>query len=242
MAMRIMLIMLLATSTMTWSDEPDSGLQLDVKRDGHRYTLTASLDTSPTKCEAYRYLTGYEAAKRLPGVVESIAYRESVNEIKADRTGDEHVPFFHVRLHSIMEYREKPFVGIEITQVQGDSKLFQGNWDIEPIRQGSKLRFKGLWEPDTLIPMFIIDHFARGDMVDRFTAIAELAETSEDILQFRCINYFGRLNACLNECPDKADGNRKLLILVKPANTGRSFMHKGRTPWISSQYRYMGSW
>jgi hypothetical protein len=188
MAMLFMFIVLMATSNAAWSDESDPGLQVDVKRDGHLYTLSASFDTSLTRCEAFRYLTDYEAATKLPGVITSTAHRESASEVKVDRTIDEHVLYFHVRLRSIIEYREKPFEGIEFAQVKGDSKLFRGSWDIETTRQGSKLRFKGLWEPDTVIPLFIIDHFAKADLADRFTAIAQLAETSKDLLQFSCAN------------------------------------------------------
>jgi len=43
-----------------------------------------------------------------------------------------------------------------------------------------------LWEPDTLIPLFIIDHFAKNGLVDRFSAIAELAEKRKDALSNQC--------------------------------------------------------
>jgi hypothetical protein len=43
------------------------------KRDGSLYTFITSFETPLTKCAAYHYLTDYEAAKNLPGVVESFA-------------------------------------------------------------------------------------------------------------------------------------------------------------------------
>lgn len=153
---------------------------------GSMYTFIASFDTPLTQCAAYHYLTDYEAAKSLPGVVESLAYRESANRVRVERIADEHVMFFHVRLHSIMEYTEKPYSGIAFAQIGGDSKVFQGSWSIEPKQQGSTLRFQGLWEPDTLIPLFIIDHFAKNGLVDRFSAIARLAEKRKDMLAAQC--------------------------------------------------------
>jgi hypothetical protein len=178
--------LLLMASTLVWSDTPYSGLQVDVTREGSQYSFSASFDTPLTTCAAYHYLTDYEAAKLLPGVVESTALRESVNKVKVDRIADERVLFFHVRLHSVMEYTEKPFDRIEFTQLTGDSKTFQGNWLIEPNRQGSTLKFQGLWEPDTLIPLFVIDHFARNGLIDRFSAIARLAEKRKDLLSSSC--------------------------------------------------------
>jgi hypothetical protein len=179
---------MLMTGAPAWSDTQYPGLQVEVTRAGSSYTFIASFNTSLTQCSAYHYLTDYEAAKSLPGVVESLAYRESADKVRVDRTADERVMFFHVRLHSIMEYTEKPYNGIDFTQLSGDSKAFQGSWSIEPNPHGSTFRFRGLWEPDTLIPLFIIDHFARNGLVDRFNAIAELAEKRKDVLSNQCTN------------------------------------------------------
>jgi hypothetical protein len=170
------LLLLMTNNNVAWSDARYPGLQVDVKRDGSLYTFNASFDTPLTKCAAYRYLTDYEAAKNLPGVVESKANRQSADKVKVERTADEQVLFFYVRLHSVMEYTEKPFDSIAFTQLTGDSKIFQGNWVIEPNQQGSTLKFQGSWEPDTLIPLFVIDHFAKNGLIDRFSAIAALAE------------------------------------------------------------------
>jgi hypothetical protein len=186
MMKRILFGWLLMTSTIAWPDTQYAGLQVDVKRAGSLYTFIASFDTPLTKCAAYRYLTDYEAAKSLPGVVESFAYRETANRVRVERTADEQVLFFHVRLHSIMEYTEKPYESISFMQLSGDSKEFQGSWSIQPNQHGSTLRFQGVWEPDTLIPLFIIDHFAKNGLVDRFSAIAQLAEKRNDAASTQC--------------------------------------------------------
>lgn len=177
----ILFLLPLLTGTVAWADTHDRGLQVDVARVGSLYTFEASFDTLLTKCGAYRYLTDYQAEKRMPGVVESYVERQSANRVKVERTVDEHILFLDFRLHSVMEYTEKPFDGISFFQLAGDSKSFQGSWDIEPNRQGSTLRFRGLWEPDTVIPFFIIDHFAKNGLVDKFSTIARLAdERAED--------------------------------------------------------------
>ncbi len=188
----ILFLTLILASTIARPDVHDHGLQVGVKRQGSLYTFEASFDTSLTKCAAYRYLTDYQAAKDMPGVIESVAYRESANEVKVERTVDEHILFFDVRLHSVIKYTEKPFDSVSFTQLAGDSKSFHGSWDIEPNQQGSTLKFRGLWEPDTLIPLFIIDHFARNGLIDKFNAIARLAEKraekGNDMLSASCLN------------------------------------------------------
>ena len=188
MTWRLLILWFLLSGHPAWPGTQPHGLQVDVTREGRTYTFVASFVTPLTKCAAYHYLTDYEGAKNLPGVIESLAYRQSANKVKVERTADEHILFFNVRLHSVMEYTEKPFDGIAFTQLTGDSKTFQGNWDIEAHPQGSTLRFRGLWEPDTLIPLFIIDHFAKNGLVDKFGAIAKLAEQRKDVLPASCLN------------------------------------------------------
>ena len=186
MMRRILFWLLLLTACPAWSDTPYPGLQVEVTREGSRYTFVASFDTTLTSCAAYQYLTDYEAAKELPGMVESLAFREARNKVRVERTADEQVLFFQVRLHSVMEYTEQPYERISFIQLSGDSKMFRGDWEIEPNPQGSRLKFHGLWEPDTLIPLFIIDHFARNGLIDRFSAIAMLAEKRKEAFADSC--------------------------------------------------------
>lgn len=179
---------LLLTASAAWAGSHYPGLQVDVSREGARYTFLASFDTSLSGCAAFKFLTDYEAATLLPGVIESRVFRLGGGKVRVDRTADEQVLLMHVRLHSVMEYTERPQDGIEFSQLSGDSRLFQGNWRIEPNRRGSTLLFHGEWEPDTLMPLFIIDHFARHGLLDRFSAIAQLAQDRKDILSASCTN------------------------------------------------------
>ncbi len=164
------------------------GLQVEVSREGGRYSLLASFDTSLSRCAAYNYLTDYDAAKLLPGVIASSTSRDANGKARVDRTAEERILFMHIRLHSVMEYTEFPGDGIEFNQIEGDSKLFRGTWSIEPTRQGSTMRYRGQWEPDTLIPLVIIDHFARHGLLERFSAIAQLAQERKEILSQSCMD------------------------------------------------------
>ncbi len=182
----ILFLMACVTSNPAWPEIPQDGLQVEVTRKDDLYTLKASIDTSLTKCAAYHYLTDYDGARDLPGVVKSVSYRESASRVKVDRIADEHILFFDVRLHSVVEYTEEPFDRVAFTQLTGDSKVFQGSWDIVQNQQGSRLKFSGLWEPDSFIPFFIIDHFAKHELMDKFKAIALLIEKRKDMLSNVC--------------------------------------------------------
>ncbi len=172
---------LLVITSANASNPHYNGLTVDVKRSGEQFTFNASFDTPLTQCAAYQYLTDYESAAAMPGVVESSSVRQSTHKVRVERTAVEHVLFFHVRLHSVIEYTENPVDEISFKQISGDSKIFSGTWHIQPNQHGSTLKFHGLWEPDTLIPLFIIDHFAKNGLVDKFTAIAQLAEKRQNM-------------------------------------------------------------
>ena len=178
--------MSLLLSTAAAAAEQATDMQVDVHRNGNRYELTASFDTTLSRCAAYHYLTDYDAAKQLPGVVASSAVRESDDKVKVDRVADEQVLFFKIRMRSVVEYTERPLDGVDFTQLSGDSKIFRGNWVIEAKPEGSRLSFSATWEPDTVIPLFVIDHFAKNGLIDHFDAIASLAEKLKAVESGRC--------------------------------------------------------
>lgn len=182
----ILLGILLSYAELASASAPYPGLKVEVQRSGSVYAMTASFDTHLSQCGAYHYLTDYEAAKKLPGVIASTAVRESAHQVKVDRTADERILFFHVHLRSVLQYTEYPMQDISFTQISGDSKSFQGHWHIDPHEHGSTLSFKGSWEPDSYLPNFIIDHFAQNDLLERFSAVARLAEARTGNEDARC--------------------------------------------------------
>lgn len=184
----IVFLLLFIVAGAARSDSYQPNLQVEVNRVGNIYSLAAQFRSSLTKCAAYHYLTDYEAAKNLPGVIESNSVRQTSDTVMVDRVADEQVLFLRVRLRSKMEYKEMPLDGISFTQLEGDSKRFEGSWHIDSHPQGSTFRFQGVWEPDTVIPLFIIDHFAKNGLIDRFGAIAQLAERNKGTLSNSCNN------------------------------------------------------
>lgn len=182
----ILLGILVSYAELACASAPYPGLTVEVQRSGSVYAMSASFDTHLSTCGAYHYLTDYAAAKQLPGVIASTAVRLSEHQVKVDRTADERILFFHVRLRSVLKYTEYPMEDISFTQISGDSKSFQGHWHITPHEQGSTLSFKGSWEPDSYLPHFIIEHFAQNDLLERFSAVARLAEARTGNEDARC--------------------------------------------------------
>lgn len=185
---QVLFFLLFMINNSAWSDADHYGLQVGVKREGRVYAYSASFNTPLTKCMAYEYLIDYESKKALPGVVEILVHRQSANNAKVEITADEPILFFNVRINSVLEYTEKPFEGISFRQLTGNSKIFQGVWVIEPNKNGSLLFFKGLWEPETIAPLIVLDQFANQIITNKFSAIAELAEKYKSMRPTACVD------------------------------------------------------
>ncbi len=176
--MRILLscCALLLISLPVWAETSPHNMHVDVQREGRLYHFNASFDTPLDGCAAYKFLTDYEAAKQMPGVIESVASRIAPDKVRVQRVADERVLFFHVRMHSVLEYTEHPGQGVSFTQLSGDSKSFDGVWDIAAQTGGSQFKFSGVWEPDTVLPLWVIDHFARNKLAQKFEFMAQFAD------------------------------------------------------------------
>lgn len=176
---------LLAVNLPAWAD--DANLQLSVQRKDGLYHIAASFNTTLSPCAAYNFLTDYDAADQMPGVLESHATRESANTVKVARIGDEKILFFHVHLKSTLEFTEHPQTSVAFVQLTGDSKRFDGTWTIEDRPQGGSIfHFDSMWQPDTMIPLFIIDYFAKKKLAAKFTYMAQFAEQRKAELSASC--------------------------------------------------------
>ena len=175
-------ISLLLSQTI-WADGDFDrfNVQAKVTRQDDIFLFAASYQTPLTACQAYRYLTDYEAAKKVPGVTESKPTRISSNKVLVERSAEEKILFFTVKLHTLIEYTEHPIKGTEFTQIKGDSKRFSGKWFVEPNTLGSVIRYEGVLEPDSHLPMFVIKYFIENSLEDRFKIMAKLSAERKTI-------------------------------------------------------------
>lgn len=155
------------------SDEDDPyQLQIAIERQDRQLHTRATFRVPLAACEAYRYLTDYDAAKKVTGVLDSKTTRLGAQAVRVERWAQERVLLFTVKLHSIVDYQELPYRGTDFQQVQGDAKVFRGQWRLEPDGEGTRFRFDGVMEPDSAFPMAVVQHFIQHKMRDRFAEMA----------------------------------------------------------------------
>ncbi len=150
-------------------------VRAEVVRDSDTFLISASYYSPLSICQAYQYLIDYEAAAKVPGVIESKAIRQPNGKVLVERSAEEQIMFIKIKLHTLIEYTEYPLVGTEFVQIKGDSKRFTGKWTISPDAESTVIKYHGLLEPDSHVPMFILQYFIKNSLEDRFKVMAKLA-------------------------------------------------------------------
>lgn len=157
-----------------------------VVRENDRFLLTAQYFAPLTPCQAYQYLIDFESAKNIPGVVDSKVIRREGKKVQVERWAEEKILLLTIRLHSVIEYTEIPYQGTEFNQLHGDAKEFRGKWWIVPQSDGVTIQYSGVMEPDSSLPMFILQYFIRHSLEDRFRTMAKLAAQRKELTVGAC--------------------------------------------------------
>lgn len=168
------------------SDVEEFKVKVSVQRVDNQFNVDATYQTPLNSCQAYRYLTDYEAAKNVPGVVESKVTRLSANKVLVERAADETILLFRVRLSSQIEYLEHPYSGTEFHQIKGDSKVFKGKWSTQVNDEGTLLHYQGVVVLESVFPMFVVEYFIKNSIKDRFAVMARMAKDRKDLQVAQC--------------------------------------------------------
>ncbi len=101
-------------------------LKVAVTRAGDRFQVNASYEVPITVCDAFAFITDYEGAKNLPGIVESKVLSRSGNKVKVARLLEERILFIPFEMCSELEYTELPNRALLFEQVSGETKYYKG--------------------------------------------------------------------------------------------------------------------
>lgn len=161
------------------ADIPDSGnpyrVDVRVDRQDHLFHTVGSFHVPLTPCESYRFLTDYDAVKQISGVIDSRATRIDDHHVQVERWAEDRVLLFQLKLHAIIDYTERPYQGIDFAQREGDAKVYAGQWRIAPEAGGSVFRYDGRFEPDSSLPLALMESTFQSRTRDRFGEMARNA-------------------------------------------------------------------
>jgi len=148
-------------------------LDISISRTGARFDVQVQFTAPVSPCQAYGFLTSYEEAKNIPGILSSKVISRENNKVLVERVAKERILLIPIYLHSTIEFTEVSTAQLNFTQIKGDAKSYSGNWIVSPDKRGTRFTHHATFELDTSIPLFIVQYFLENAVAKRFEIMAE---------------------------------------------------------------------
>ena len=88
------------------SDNPFN-VQINIKPANGRFHINANYSVPIAPCNAYAFLTDYEASKNIAGVVDLKILSRSANKVRVSRVLEEDILFFHIAILALYNWQEE---------------------------------------------------------------------------------------------------------------------------------------
>ena len=148
-------------------------LDISISRTGARFDVQVQFTAPVSPCQAYGFLTSYEEAKNIPGILSSKVISRENNKVLVERVAKERILLIPIYLHSTIEFTEISTAQLNFTQIKGDARSYSGNWTVSPDKRGTRFTHHATFELDTSIPLFIVQYFLENSAAKRFEIMAE---------------------------------------------------------------------
>jgi hypothetical protein len=150
-------------------------IQIRTRPIDSRIQIEASYVVPINVCSAFAFITAYEGAKNIPGILESKVISRVGNKVRVYRIIEEQILFFTVELKSTIEYTEVPNRLVTFEQINGDTKFYKGSWKLLPDKDSTMFKYEALVELHPLIPSGVIEYFMKNSLKERFELMAQKA-------------------------------------------------------------------
>ena len=150
-------------------------IQINIKPANGRFHINANYSVPITPCNAYAFLTDYEASKNIAGVVDLKILSRAANKVRVSRVLEEDILFFHIELKTVVEYTEVPYRLLNFEQVSGDAKYYKGAWKVLPDRDKTIIKYDAVVELDSVVPMVVIEYFMKNNLYELLESMAQKA-------------------------------------------------------------------
>jgi hypothetical protein len=151
-----------------------------------RIQIDASYTVPINICSAFAFITAYEDAKNIPGILESKVIARVGNKVRVYRVIEEQILFFPIELKSTIEYTEVPNRLVAFEQISGDTKFYKGSWKLLPDKDSTTFRYEALVEPHSLIPSSVTEYFMKNSLKERFELMAQKARETRASTPIAC--------------------------------------------------------
>ena len=184
----LLILMLYIPISEVYSQENGNpyNVQVGTRLIDSRLHIEASYTVPINICNAFAFITAYEGAKNIPGILESKVISRVDNKVRVYRVIEEQILFFPIELKSIIEYTEVPNSLLTFEQISGDIKFYKGSWKLFPDKESTTFRYESLVEPNSLIPSVVIEYFMKNSLKKRFELMAQKARENKTPESLAC--------------------------------------------------------
>ena len=185
---RLFYFLLISLSSIAFAQEASNSydLKVAVTRAGDRFQVNASYEVPINVCEAFAFITDYEGAKNLPGIVDSKVLSRSGNKVKVARLLEEKILFIPFEMRSELEYVEFPNKALLFEQISGDTKYYKGSWRLFSEKDFTTFKYDAQVEPNSLVPSAVIEFFIKNIIRRQFESMAEMASLKKFLAVKAC--------------------------------------------------------
>ena len=167
----VALIALVLCATVHSKPE-DYDLKVNVTRQGEVFKTEASFRLPLNTCQAYRFITDYDAATQIPGVLSSQSTRIDKQRVRVERVLRERILFFPIDMHMVLEFTERPSKGTDFVQISGQAKSYQGSWRLESEGAYTVFVYQTQSVPDSAMPGAVVEYFIKNRLAKSFESMA----------------------------------------------------------------------
>lgn len=160
-------------------------VQVSVTAIENRFQIQASYTVPINLCTAYAFITDYEDAKNIPGIIDTKVISRSSNRVRVYRVIEEQILFFPIEMKSTVEYTELPNQ-LVFEQITGDIKRYKGTWKLVADKTKVFFRYDAEVQPQSLIPSVVIEYFLKSSIRGRFESMAERASQYKSVNKVAC--------------------------------------------------------
>lgn len=178
--------MLLTSISIASDHSPRKDVSVKIQKLGNGFEVEVSYFTHMDLCNSFAFLTDYEDARNIPGIVESNILSRSGNKVVVERKASETILLFPLEISSTIEYTEIPYLGLNFEQIRGDSKIYRGTWRLEPKDGSTKLTYLSVIELDSVVPQMVQQYFVKNSIQKRFEFMASRARLKEQKNSSKC--------------------------------------------------------
>jgi hypothetical protein len=157
------------------AEQHTKDVSVDIHKVGEAFEVKVAYLVPMNICNAFAFITDYEDAKNIKGIMESKIISRTENKVIVERKAKETVLLFPLEINTTLEYTELASRGLNFEQIRGDNKSYKGTWRLEPEGNSTKFVYQSVIELNSRVPKNVLEYFMRNSIKKRFEAMADRA-------------------------------------------------------------------